>query len=88
MWLRQGSVQIMLNTAYDSNERPAARDAGRWVGHGDVALFLGVGDIDALHAALVARGLSVSAPHDTPHGMRQMDLTDPDGYQLCFQVRQ
>src|SRR5882672_107533 len=28
-WLRHGDAELMLNTAFDSNERPAARDPAR-----------------------------------------------------------
>ncbi|MBX9731931.1 MAG: VOC family protein [Sphingomonas sp.] len=85
MWLKRDAVEVMLNTAYDSNERPDAIDAARWAGHGDVCLYIGCDDLDLLHTDLRARGLDVAPPHDTPHAMRQMSLTDPDGYQICFQ---
>lgn len=86
MWLKNGAVELMLNTAYDSGERPAVLDASRWAGHGDVTLFIGCQTIDAMHAELTARGLPVGPVSDTPHGLRQMSLTDPDGYVICFQA--
>ncbi|MBX9797514.1 VOC family protein [Sphingomonas sp.] len=86
MWLRRDDVSVMLNTAYDSNERPAAVDGARWAGHGDVCLYLGCSDIDAFHAGLAARGMKLDPPAATPHGMRQLTLTDPDGYLICVQA--
>ncbi|MGJ3648538.1 VOC family protein [Sphingomonas sp. GlSt437] len=87
MWLRRESVDVMLNTAYDSSERPEAIDAQRWAGHADTCLFLGCSDVDAIHAELTERGLAAAPVHDTPHGMRQFSVSDPDGYELCFQQR-
>ena len=31
--LRMGDAELMLNTAYDADERPAAPDPARWAGH-------------------------------------------------------
>lgn len=86
MWLRRDAVEVMLNTAYDTGERPFEVDAARWVGHGDVGLYMGCDDIDALHAELAASGIDVAAPAITPYGMRQMTFRDPDGYGICIQV--
>jgi glyoxylase I family protein len=36
MWLRNAGVELMLNTAYDANERPPSRDDARELGHRDV----------------------------------------------------
>ncbi len=86
MWLKRDSVELMLNTAHDSNERPAMADAARWAGHGDVCLYFGCDDLDTLHAELVAHGVSVDPPRATPHGIREMPFRDPDGYLLCAQA--
>lgn len=58
--------------------------------HGDAtpgtALRIVVGDIDALHAELTAKGYSFARPgvEDTPWGTRDMGLTDPFGNRLIF----
>ncbi len=83
-WLRNGPVELMLNTAFDANERPPAPDAARWSGHGDVSLSLGCADVDAVYAELVAKGLEMSPPRTSPHGPRELSVHDPDGYELCF----
>ncbi len=85
MWLRRDASEVMLNTAYDSGERPAQRDAARWAGHGDTCIFIGCDDIDGLWRELKAAGVDCAPPRDTPYGMRQLHLADPDGYRLCFQ---
>lgn len=83
-WLRNGPVDLMLNTAYDSNERPPMRDGARWSGHDDLSLSLGCADTDAVYAELTAKGLSLEPPRTSPHGPRELHLHDPDGYGLCF----
>lgn len=84
--LRRGPAELMLNTAYDAGERPAAADAPRWAGHGDTWIYVGCMDVDATHADLVANGIEASPPKDAPYGMRQVFVADPDGYILVFQA--
>jgi glyoxylase I family protein len=86
-WLRQGEVELMLNTAYESHERPPAPDPARVRAHTDTALFFGCRDLDAAHAHLRAHGLNPQPPAVTSYGMRQLWLDDPDGFRLCFQWR-
>jgi glyoxylase I family protein len=66
--LRFGDTELMLNTAYDSNERPALRDAARWAGHADVTLYIDCPDVDALHAEATERGLRAATPRARPWG--------------------
>jgi len=84
-WLRRGPAQLMLNTAYDANERPASVDAARQAAHADTCLYFGCDDVDAVHADLVAHGVQAEPPKNAPYGMRQVFLRDPDGYGLVFQ---
>lgn len=86
-WLRLGGAELMLNTAYDEGERPAARDAAREAAHGDTCLYLGCPDVDAAYETLRANGLAVKPPKVAPYGMKQLMVRDPDGYLLCFQAR-
>ena len=83
--LRRDGAQLMLNTAYDAGERPAERDEARWAGHAHTVLFVDCRELDALQAELAARGLDVAPPRTSDYGMRQIEVTDPDGYELCFQ---
>jgi catechol 2,3-dioxygenase-like lactoylglutathione lyase family enzyme len=41
--------------------------------------------VDAAYAHLRARGLEVQAPVVRDYGMKQVYVTDPDGYNICFQ---
>lgn len=83
--LRLGEVELMLNTAYEANERPPAPDPARVAAHRDTGLFFGSRDVDAVHAHLRAKGLEVGKPVVQPYGMKQLYVHDPDGYTLCFQ---
>ncbi len=84
-WLRRDEAELMLNTAYDAGERPAARDLSRWKGHADTCLYFGCSDVDRIYEELAVQGLQVGKPRNTGYGMRQLQLSDPDGYVLCFQ---
>ena len=86
-WLRHGEAELMLNTAFDANERPAARDSARERGHDDVCLYFGCDDPDAAFAALKARGLELDPPETASYGLRQLTFRDPDLYQICLQSR-
>jgi catechol 2,3-dioxygenase-like lactoylglutathione lyase family enzyme len=84
--LRHGGAELMLNTAFDSNERPAARDSAREGAHDDVCLYIGCPDPDAAFDELKARGVDLAPPETAAYGMRQLLLRDPDGYQICLQT--
>ena len=81
---RDGS-ELMLNTAYDQGERPATPDPARVAAHGDTCIYFGCEDLDGLYADLLGKGLTPLKPRVAPYGMKQLYLTDPDGYGLCFQ---
>jgi glyoxylase I family protein len=82
--LRLEGIELMLNTAYD-DERPPQPDASRVTAHGDTALFFGCRDVDAAYTYLRAQGVEVEPPTIAPYGMKQLHLTDPDGYGICLQ---
>lgn len=83
--LRRESIYLMLNTLYELPDRPAQPDTQQIMHHGDTILYFGCPDLDQFYAELVAKGLQPSSPYQTGYGFRAMDLTDPDGYKLCFQ---
>jgi uncharacterized glyoxalase superfamily protein PhnB len=61
----------------------AASATKRQPGHGAVNVF--VTDVDALYLELKARGArTLNEPKDYPYGMRDFDVHDLDGNQLCF----
>ena len=83
--LRLNGVELMLNTAYEQDARPSAPDPARVEAHEDAALYFGCEDVDAAYRHLRANGLNVKEPAVAPYGMKQIYLSDPDGYVLCFQ---
>ena len=87
-WLRLGGAEVMLNTAYESDEeRPVPADRVRVAAHGDTILYFGCPDVDGAYEDLRDKGVAVKPPTVAWYGMKQMSLKDPDGYGLCFQWR-
>ena len=76
---------MMLNTAYESDQRPATADPKRVAAHDDTCLYFGVPEVDAVYGHLCAKGIQVEPPKVAPYGMKQLYVHDPDGYNLCFQ---
>ena len=83
--LRRNGVELMLNTAYDEGERPSQPEPRRVAAHSDTVLYFGCPDVDGAYTELLAKGLPVKAPTVAPYGMKQLTVSDPDGYLLCFQ---
>jgi catechol 2,3-dioxygenase-like lactoylglutathione lyase family enzyme len=83
--LRLSGVELMLNTAYEEDARPAAPDPARFVMHEDTCLYFGCPNVDAAYAYLRARGVAAKEPEVAHYGMKQLYVSDPDGYSLCFQ---
>jgi glyoxylase I family protein len=77
--------ELMLNTAYEANERPPQPDPSRLEGHRDISLFFDCDDVDAAYSQLRARGMSIGEPVTRDYGMKQLYFFDPDGYEICFQ---
>jgi len=86
-WLRLGSAELMLNTAYEFDEERPTREAHTQArGHRDTCLYFGCPDVDGAYAELLDRGVDVKRPPEVaPYGMKQIYLTDPDGFGICFQ---
>ena len=61
VWLKRGPAQLMLNTAYEADERPASRDPAQTRAHGDTGFYLGCPDIDDAYQQLKAAGIAAKA---------------------------
>jgi uncharacterized glyoxalase superfamily protein PhnB len=83
--LRLNSGEVMLNTAYEADQRPTAPDPARVAAHEDTCLFFGCKDLDAAYEHLRAHGVKLNPPKIAPYGMNQLWFKDPDGYGVCFQ---
>jgi len=60
-------------------------DLTRIAAHRDVSLCFGCPDVDQAFRELSRQGVAVEEPALAPNGMKQLNLLDPDGYQLCLQ---
>ena len=85
VWLKRGRADLMLNTAYEADERPARRDPAWIKSHADVTLYFGCADVDAAYESLKASLPTLTPPVVTPYGMKQLSFADPDGYGICLQ---
>ena len=83
--LRLNDTQVMLNTAYEQEHRPAQPDPAGIKAHHDVCLYFSCPDVDAAYRHLRAQGVEVEEPQIAPWRSKQLYLRDPDGYTLCFQ---
>jgi glyoxylase I family protein len=83
--LQLGGASVMLNTAYEAQDRPATPDETRRAGHSDMTLFFACPNVDEAYEYLRSKGLAVEKPVIRVYGMKQLTVIDPDGYELCFQ---
>ncbi len=81
--LELGGAVLMLNTAYERHDRPAAEPERRE--DRGVTLYLGCTSVDEVYAHMRDKGWNVKPPTSAPYGMRQLYVRDPDGFELCFQ---
>lgn len=84
-WLRLNNANLMLNTAYEQDDRPEHPDPTRFEAHRDTCLYFGAPDVDAVYRHLLEHGIAVEEPKVAPYGMKQLYVEDPDRYLLCFQ---
>jgi catechol 2,3-dioxygenase-like lactoylglutathione lyase family enzyme len=82
--LRLDGYEIMLNTAYEAQDRPVQPDAARMAAHHDTAIYFGCPDIEGTYQLILSRGWRIAPPHITGYGFRSIELKDPDGYILVF----
>jgi catechol 2,3-dioxygenase-like lactoylglutathione lyase family enzyme len=83
--LSKSGVTLMLNTAYEHDERPSAPNPTHHAIHQETYLYFDCPDPDAAYEFLKSKGVEAEPPTVAYYGMRQLFLRDPDGYTLCFQ---
>ena len=87
VWLRRDGADVMLNTAYETDdERPSTPDPARVASHDDTCLYFISSDVDAAYEELRLKLPNLQPPKITFYGMKQLYLHDPDGYNLCLQT--
>jgi catechol 2,3-dioxygenase-like lactoylglutathione lyase family enzyme len=75
--VERDSVRIMLGHC-PNDIPPSELGSHNWFG------YLGVDDVDALHAELMANGAACTPPTDRAYGMREIVVTTPDGHRIVF----
>lgn len=83
--LKLDGAYLMLNTAYESDNRPKTPDASRQAAHQDTTLYFDCPDLDEAYEYMLSKGIAIERPVIRDYGMRQLSVNDPDGYGLCFQ---
>lgn len=79
----KGEWKIMLQLKESFAADLPAYDASKPLG-GSFALYFRDADVDAIHALFDQSGHIIKEPETTWYGMREIYVTDPDGYILCF----
>jgi catechol 2,3-dioxygenase-like lactoylglutathione lyase family enzyme len=83
--LEKSGVSLMLNTAYDDDERPEAPNPTHKAIHHETCLYFDCPDPNAAYQFLKSKHVELNPPKIAPYGMNQLYVSDPDGYNLCFQ---
>lgn len=76
---------LMLNDQYEPGKVPGQPPAERSKWHSDTCLYLGCADPQAIFKYLEGKIVDLRPPIVTGYGMKQLYLTDPDGYSICLQ---
>ncbi len=82
MYLKFGGAEVMLNTQYDSNERPSGPPERK---QRNVVFYIHCQDIELAYRALTERGLKADRPKMAGYGLMHFSVEDPDGYTIVFQ---
>ena len=84
VWLKLNNAEIMLNTAYEKEYKPATQDEARQAVHADTSIYFGCPDTDDLYEYLLTKNIAVNPPVKTGYNFMALYIFDPDGYQLVF----
>ena len=82
--LRREDIHLMLNDQYEPGHVPPEPPADRQKWHSDTCLYFSA-DPDVVYEYLRSKGVELKPPKNAPYGIRQLYLSDPDGYSVCFQ---
>ncbi len=75
-WLEQGGAALMLQQATDEN---APRNLE------GVTIYFICDDADVVYHQCLQRNVELTEPSIAFYGMNQTFVSDPDGYELCFE---
>jgi catechol 2,3-dioxygenase-like lactoylglutathione lyase family enzyme len=66
--LRLDGARLMLNTAYDDDQRPPRPEPARVAAHSDTGLFFACPDPEAAYRHLLGRGVAMDEPRVSEYG--------------------
>ena len=66
VWLHRAGVDLMLNSAYEEDERPESPDGSRVQSHSGTCLYFACRDLEAMLAHLRQHGLTVTVMERDP----------------------
>jgi glyoxylase I family protein len=84
IWLKHNDVDLMLNTAYEKEHKPATKDEARQAAHADTSIYFGCPDTDKLYEYFLNKNINVKPPTKTGYNFMALYVFDPDGYKLVF----
>lgn len=76
--LQLGGAGLMLQQECDADAPAAERGKG-------VVFYFICEEADAVYDTIKARGMQATEPAVAFYNMKQTFVTDPDGYELCFE---
>ena len=76
--LERGAAAVMLQRITSEDKFAGPRGEG-------IVFYFHCDDAGEEYQRFTERGMTVEPPFVTFYGMKQVFVTDPDGYQLCFQ---
>jgi len=82
--LKNGDSMLMLNTEYDTGERPPQRPVAKEQPFG-AWFYFACQDVDGAYEQLKAAGVKCDPPKIVPYGFRTVSFRDPDGHGITLQ---
>lgn len=82
--VRRGAVAFMFTERHTHADDPDADHTHPEEPVLTGSLYVNVDDVDALAAELTGKVVLDFGPADQPHGMREIGVTDPNGYFILF----
>jgi uncharacterized glyoxalase superfamily protein PhnB len=80
--LRMGKAELMLNAEFEDEHRPSQPPPRSSRG---MVLYIACADADDVYQHLLSKGFEAKPPKTAYYGMKQLEIRDPDGFEICLQ---